>query len=81
MRVTVRDARPSLPQLQGDRPEIYIFLKGAQSHMRTIEKRRPADLLKAGRGKASPKAAPAADPRAELIHRQRSLVNAMLCMI
>ena len=47
--------------------------------MRTIEKRRPADLLKAGRGKAAPKAAPAADPRAELIHRQRSLVNAMLC--
>lgn len=47
--------------------------------MRTKTEKRPADLLKAGRGKASPKTAPAADPRAELIHRQRSLVNAMLC--
>lgn len=46
--------------------------------MRTKTEKRPA-LLRAGRDKASPKTAPAADPRAELIHRQRSLVNAMLC--
>lgn len=46
--------------------------------MRTKTEKRPVPP-RTGRGKASPKTAPAADPRAELIHRQRSLVNAMLC--
>lgn len=52
MRVTVRDARPSLPQLQGDRPEIYIFERSTVTHEN--ENRKEAGPAAGGPGKSIP---------------------------